>query len=127
MGNAFLSIVFCALLCACQSQPQVSEISFEENPGIFQNPGQGWMRFGNALKGSKNKINFGAGYSRFLWVALEPKEGVYNWEPIDKALENFSKQGLPFYFRILPLFTIPFVKPAYLYRFNCGNTSISSI
>lgn len=105
MRKTFLSIVFCALLCACQSQPQVSEISFAENPGIFQNPGQGWTRFGNALKGSKNKVNFGAGYSRFLWVALEPKEGVYNWEPIDKALENFSKQGLPFYFRIMCIST----------------------
>ena len=76
MEKTFLSIVFCALLCACQSQPQLSEISFAENPEIFQNPGQGWMRFGNALKGSKNKVNFGAGYSRFLygWLSNLKKE-----------------------------------------------------
>ena len=97
----FLFSFMASLLCICHSQSCVSEISFDENSEIFQNPGQGWMRSGETLKGSWNKVNFGAGYIRLTWAVLEPEEGVYNWALIDNSLKSFSKDGLPFYFRIM--------------------------
>ena len=78
-----------------------SEIKFEENPGIFQNPGQGWTRWGQHPGYSKADVNYGAGYNRYSWAELNPAEGEYNWALIDRALENFSRAGLPFYFRIM--------------------------
>ena len=90
-----------ALLCSCASGTFEAQKKFEENAGIFQNPGQGWLRFGSSLKGSRNSVNFGAGYERYTWAALNPEEGVYDWRRIDRALENFSREGLPFYFRIM--------------------------
>ena len=77
-----------------------SEIKFEENPGIFQNPGQGFSCY-SLWFNPKTGVNYGAGYTRFEWADLQPAEGEYNWAPIDRALEFFSRNGLPFYFRIM--------------------------
>ena len=95
-----LSIVAVFALCVCTQAAQ-SQITFTENTDIFPNPGQGWERFSIRNTPSKNKVNFGAGYSRFLWRDLEPEEGKYNWKLIDDAIASFSKDGLPFYFRIM--------------------------
>ena len=95
-----LPIVAAFALCSCTQIAQ-SQITFTENTDIFPNPGQGWERFSTKNTPSKNKVNFGAGYNRFLWRDLEPEEGKYNWKLIDDAIESFSKDGLPFYFRIM--------------------------
>ena len=94
-----LPIVSSLLLCACATHVE-TQTSFTENIEVFQNPGQGWERFGHNTP-SKNKVNFGAGYMRYMWKQLEPEEGKYNWKPIDDAIASFSKDGLPFYLRIM--------------------------
>ena len=94
-----LPLISSLLLCACSTHVE-TQTTFTENPDIFPNPGQGWERFGRNTP-SKNKVNFGAGYMRYLWAQLEPEEGKYNWKPIDDAIASFSKDGLPFYFRIM--------------------------
>ena len=94
-----LPIVSSLLLCACAAHVE-TQTAFTENTEVFQNPGQGWERFGHNTP-SKNKVNFGAGYMRYMWKQLEPEEGKYNWQPIDDAIESFAKDGLPFYFRIM--------------------------
>ena len=101
MKKSILFAALSALLCSCASGTFETRKTFDENAEIFQNPGQGWLRFGNSLKGSQNSVNFGAGYERYTWARLNPEEGVYDWKPIDRALENFSREGLPFYFRIM--------------------------
>ena len=101
MKKSILFAALSALLCSCVSGTFETRKTFDENAEIFQNPGQGWLRFGNSLKGSQNSVNFGAGYERYTWARLNPEEGVYDWKPIDRALENFSREGLPFYFRIM--------------------------
>ena len=94
-----LPLISSLLLCACSTYVE-TQTTFTENTDIFPNPGQGWERFGHNTP-SKNKVNFGAGYMRYLWKQLEPEEGKYNWKPIDDAIASFSKDGLPFYFRIM--------------------------
>lgn len=96
MKKLLMTLAVSGALCAARA----SEIKFEENPDIFQNPGQGFSCI-SLWFNPKTKVNYGAGYMRFEWAKLQPVEGEYNWEPIDRALEFFSKNGLPFYFRIM--------------------------
>ncbi len=91
------------LLCACSSRFE-SQTTFTENTDVFPNPGQGWERCLEERDGLNN-VNFGGGYLRFWWRDLEPEEGKYNWQPVDKAIERFAKQGLPFYTRIMCIST----------------------
>ena len=86
MKKSILFAALSALLCSCVSGTFETRKTFDENAEIFQNPGQGWLRFGNSLKGSQNSVNFGAGYERYTWARLNPEEGVYDWKPIDRAL-----------------------------------------
>ena len=93
-----LTIIAAAACAMCAAHS--SEIKFDENSEIFENPGQGFSSYSLGFR-TDTKVNYGAGYFRFEWAKLQPVEGSYNWEPIDKALEFFSKNGLPFYFRIM--------------------------
>lgn len=81
-----------------EATPQVR--TYEENPEPFVNPGQGWTAYGNWDKVT-NYVNVGSGYSRFQWQALNPKEDVYDWEPIESEIRFYAEKGLPFYFRIM--------------------------
>lgn len=101
MKKLLSAICLVALMVGCASEKFSSQTKFDENPQIFQNPGQGWARFSQKMAGSKVNINYGVGYARYIWEVLEPKEGEYNWKPIDSAIEDFAKLGLPFYFRIM--------------------------
>ncbi len=75
-------------------------LSFKERADIFSNPGQGFSC--NSLWfNPETKVNYGAGYIRYDWADLSPEDGVYNFEPIEKALDFFAEHGLPFYFRIM--------------------------
>ena len=107
---ALFSIV--SLWFSCNAQPIEKNITFTENTEIFQNPGQGWENFGTKFN-PRGKVNYGAGYHRYYWSQLNPKEDEYNWAPIDKALENFSKLGLPFYLRIMGVNTSGDYPPKY--------------
>ena len=93
-----LTIIAAAACAMCAAHS--AEIKFDENSEIFENPGQGFSSNSLGFR-TDTKVNYGAGYFRFEWAKLQPVEGSYNWEPIDKALEFFSKNGLPFYFRIM--------------------------
>lgn len=41
-------------------------------------------------------------YFRWYWARIEPEEGVYRWELIDKALDEASKRAQMLHFRIMP-------------------------
>ena len=82
-------------MCAAHS----AEIKFDENSEIFENPGQGFSSYSLGFR-TDTKVNYGAGYFRFEWSKLQPVEGSYNWEPIDKALE-FSRKRAAVLFRIM--------------------------
>ncbi len=91
--------LFCAAAAACLPA-SAAKMKYTPEPDSFQNPGQGWAHYGNKLPDSP-AVNFGAGYLRLEWAALEPEEGQYNWNLIDEAISYYSSKGLPFYFRIM--------------------------
>ncbi len=90
--------VFAMAACAC-CVSRSGEIKFDESAEIFSNPGQGFAC--SSARYPENRITYGAGYKRFEWSRLQPSENTYDWSPIDKEIEYFSKIGLPFYFRIM--------------------------
>lgn len=96
MRKIILLLSVCALLCGCKEQS--AEKKFTRNNDIIQNPGQGWMSIGRKMD---PKLPYGSRYVRFHWKSLEPEEGKYNWEPIDKEIERAEKLGIPFSFRVM--------------------------
>lgn len=91
---------FCAALFIIVNALLGETRSFSERTDIFSNPGQGFSSF--SLGFNRNaKVNYGAGYIRYDWADLNPEDGVYDFEPIERAMEFFSEHGLPFYFRIM--------------------------
>jgi hypothetical protein len=60
------------------------------------NQGKGWLCYGkpNPARPEEAKL-CSLGYNRFEWGHLEPKEGAFDWAPIDcfiKALAEHGKQ-----------------------------------
>ena len=96
MRKIILLLSVCALLCGCKEQS--AEKKFTRNNDIIQNPGQGWMSIGWKMD---PKLPYGSRYVRFHWKSLEPEEGKYNWEPIDKEIARAEKLGIPFSFRVM--------------------------
>ncbi len=79
---------------------------------VCKNPHKGWYlhyfdngitRYGNKLQPNDYLEDFpGLNdiYLRLAWSYLEPKEGKYNWEIIDKEINRWTKRGHMISFRI---------------------------
>lgn len=78
------------------SNSQKISIDYQESYDvIIGNPGKGYERYGDASVSTSDKVLEYAsiGYWRFPWFMLEPKEGEYNWKPIDDFLEKWDERG----------------------------------
>jgi hypothetical protein len=64
MKKLLIALAVSGALCA-----GAAEIKFEETPGIFPNPGQGFSCI-SLWFNPKTKVNYGAGYMRFEWAKL---------------------------------------------------------
>ena len=70
--------------------------------GPVVNPGKGWILYGKAGETPPEALAIGSlAYKRYIWGDLEPKEGDYHWEIIDRDLEAWSKLGKQFAFRVM--------------------------
>ena len=83
-------------------------IKTPENPELItKNPGKGWIRYGVTNSSETPEYSEKAlyysktGYMRYNWADIEPKRGVFNWEPIDSAIEYWDSKGIQFAFRIM--------------------------
>jgi len=69
--------------------------------GPVVNPGKGWMLYSKPEQTPPEALAIGSlGYARYKWGDLEPKEGEYHWEIIDRDLEAWAKLGKQFAFRV---------------------------
>ncbi len=69
--------------------------------GPVVNPGKGWMLYSKPEQTPPQTLAIGSlGYARYKWGDLEPKEGEYHWEIIDRDLEAWAKLGKQFAFRV---------------------------
>lgn len=95
MKTIISALAICAVLCGCKTE---YEKNFTREHGVVANPGQGWM----SIYSKENpKLPYGSRYVRFHWRDLEPEEGKYNWEPIERQMERAAKMGVPFSFRVM--------------------------
>lgn len=70
--------------------------------GPVVNPGKGWVLYGKADQTPSESLAIGSlGYTRYNWSTVEPKEGEYHWEIIDRDLEGWSKRGKQFAFGVM--------------------------
>ena len=70
--------------------------------GPVINPGKGWVLYGKPEQTPPAALAIGSlGYARYKWGDVEPKEGEYHWEVIDRDLEAWSKVGKQFAFRVM--------------------------
>lgn len=74
----------------------------ESNEQIYTNPGKGYLRYSITGTQSEDVLEYtSAGYARFSWAELEPSEGVYNWQPIDDAIDYWKAYGKGFAFGVI--------------------------
>ena len=66
------------------------------------NPGKGWVAYGKPENQPKEVLAMvSLGYSRFVWGEIEPEEGIYHWEIIDKAIKSWADAGKQFAFGVM--------------------------
>ena len=88
-----LLLASAATLSAAELSPQIF-VSPKPTTGPLFNPGKGWSLHGTIKWQEKEVLSFARmGVIRFEWAALEPREGEYNWQPIEQALDEWAKIG----------------------------------
>ena len=70
-----------------------------ESSEILKNPYKGLIIYPGSLIFGEDSVNWGGGmgsilYHRYSWCYIEPEEGVYNWDMLDKNIELCRKNGM---------------------------------
>lgn len=69
--------------------------------GVIVNPGKGWVAYGSCEGQPQEVLDIvSLGYTRYRWGNIEPEEGVYKWEIIDKDIKEWANKGKPFSFGV---------------------------
>ena len=96
------------------NNPGIGFTTFQRFNGDELNPGSGWtegfpieyQEFDGDLT-NPDYPQTSIAYFRVYWKFLEPEEGKYNWEMIDKALSTAQSRGQTLMLRIAPHGTGP--------------------
>ncbi len=69
---------------------------------VLLNPGKGFVYYGGSSETSKSVQYIAAiGYHRFSWADIEPADGEYNFEKIDKQIRYYRGIGKKFAFGVM--------------------------
>ncbi len=132
----FLAIAICCTFwlssCTIKQDTILSEnnetIFFEKSGEIVLNPGQGWVLYGIPGDHSSETLALGTtGYQRYDWCTLNPEEDVYNWAPLDDALNQWAEKGKQFSFGVMSVNTFGnyYATPEWVFgkgaKFTMGN------
>ncbi|MDO4575504.1 MAG: DUF4832 domain-containing protein [Planctomycetia bacterium] len=73
----------------------------EPTTELLVNPGKGWCLYYAPENYSPELLACcSLGYTRFVWGNIEPEEGNFRWDIIDKAMEKWTRTGRQFAFGI---------------------------
>lgn len=108
-AELWITLLLVALsISVCGSEPLVyyTADSVIVTPGFTTNaiinPGKGWVLYGKVKEQPREIMAIGSlGYSRYQWGDLEPSEGVYKWDIIDKDIKEWAKAGKKFAFGVM--------------------------
>jgi len=71
-------------------------VTFEPAPreGMLLNPGKGWSGSGLPDRHPEEVRDLlGMGVMRLDWASVEPQEGQYNWDALDRFLDSWGRLG----------------------------------
>ena len=68
------------------------------------NPGKGWVQY-YGVDDKYTGAYIGTGYTRASWSAMEPREGEFDWRPIDQFIAGFAKYGKKVGFGVMSVST----------------------
>lgn len=80
-------------------QEDMAVVRFHDTGELLKNPGKGFMAFQVRTDGELHEQNYrnypdaSITYFRVYWRHLEPEQGVYRWDLIDRALESARERG----------------------------------
>lgn len=73
-----------------------STVTLEPGPreGVLLNPGKGWSAGGSPQRHPKEVLDLlGMGVMRLDWAGVEPQEGQFNWDALDRFLDSWGRLG----------------------------------
>jgi len=106
-SGAFLLIlaIFFFTYCKRDENPEAKDGQLVEYTGFLKIPGVGFQTFGRFEDEDINlqqmPFRSGSAYFRWMWLDIEPQEGVYNWELIDYHLARARENDQTLEFRIM--------------------------
>lgn len=91
-------LLICLLLpgAAVTLGSENSTVTFEPRPreGMLLNPGKGWSASGSPQRHPKEVLDLlGMGVMRLDWASVEPQEGQFNWDTLDRFLDSWGRLG----------------------------------
>ncbi len=91
--------------CSKEESPVSKPGELVEFTGFLKIPGVGFQTFGRFEDEDVNlqqmKFRSGSAYFRWMWLDIEPEEGVYYWDLIDSHLARARENGQTLEFRIM--------------------------
>jgi len=96
----FIILLFNITFINVYAQNKEITIQIKDTADILLNPNKGFVDYGSAIwEGNENFI--GIGYHRYEWAELNPSEGVYNWQLIEKSLNEYKNKNKKFSFGVM--------------------------
>jgi hypothetical protein len=109
-GKFLISILLIAFLvvlayCSKDENLDTEQEGLVEYTGFLKIPGVGFQTFFRFEDEDPNlqqmPFRSGSAYFRWMWLELEPEEGVYNWDLIDSHLARAYDNGQTLEFRVM--------------------------
>lgn len=113
MKKLFAVVALAVLVASCSLGTSVNTVSFKDNGSALVNPGMGFIEYTYAGRlwaygsttPSWDALDWFPGcstvYMRLLWSELEPREGEYRWDILDRYSQAWAAAGKKLAFRII--------------------------
>ena len=84
---SLLTVLLPLVALPADEPPKATTVRPDKDDTLLVNPGKGYVQYyGTDDKYTKDYI--GVVYTRWAWSALEPREGEYHWELIDRFIAS---------------------------------------
>jgi hypothetical protein len=100
-------IMFFVVLVHCSKEEKIDTDpdGLVEYTGFLKIPGVGFQTFGRFEDEDPNltqmQFRSGSAYFRWMWLDIEPQEGMYNWDLIDSHLARARENNQTLEFRVM--------------------------